>query len=802
MWVNFFKIALRNFRKHAAYSMIKIFGLSVSIACCLLMFLWVHHELSYDRHLPDAERMYRVGYYGVVRGNTMHGVQACPTLAPVLKTDFPEVESVTRFRRLGNPVIRYKDKVFSEEKWFAADPDFFSVFQLTFLAGNPETALAEPNSLVITRTTARRYFGGENPLGKTLNSDRRRDWRITGVVEDMPERSHFHFDFLASMSSYRNMGTETTWLSNNYYTYFILREGAEWREFENKLKREELAYIKPQIVDMFGMSLEQMRGQGNDYYHFLQPVTRIHLNSHLEHELEPNGDRLYVIIFILAGLAILILAVANFVNLSTARSMGRAREVGIRKSLGSTRLVLIRQFLTESVAYAFAAMILALWAVKVALPPFRVFTGKSLDLPLGDPVVLLLLLTFTLVVGLWAGLYPSFYLSSFQPVNVLRNDPGGKRAWLRSALVIFQFAIAIVLLVGTFVVRGQVAYIHGKKLNMQRERIVNIHKTDDLGREISVFKRAILEHPNVMAATNSDYLLGGLVGDSFYQQPQQPDSETRVIHHLFADADYGRVYGLELADGVFFPKDAGGDQRVLVLNESAVKILGLDEPVGKKLIRDRRGAPIPIAGVIRDFHFRSLHHSIDPLIINVMGPDAWGGREISVRLKTDRIRETIAFLERTWKRFTENQAFEYEFFDDHYDDLYRVELRTNSIFAAFSIFALFIAGLGLLGLSAFMAEQRTKEIGVRKVLGATSTGIVILLFRQFGRWIILSTVLAWPLAFFLMHNWLRSYAYHVPLGIGAFVPSFLFAVLVVLLSVGFQTVKAARANPADSLRYE
>ena len=802
MWINFIKIALRNFRKQAVYSLIKIVGLSVSIACCILMFLWVHHELSFDRHLPDVERMYRVGYYGVVRGNTVHGVQACPPMAPVLQSDFPEVEAVTRFRRLGNPVIRYKDKVFSEERWFAADADFFQVFQLPFLAGNPETALKEPNSLVITRTTARRYFGDENPLGKTLHADQRRDWRVTGVVADMPANSHFHFDFLAAMHTYRNMGTEATWLSNNYYTYLILREGVDWRRFESKLKREELTYIKPQIAEMFGMSLEQMRGQGNEYFHFLQPVTWVHLNSHLEHELEPNGDRLYVIIFILAGLAILILAVANFVNLSTARSMGRAREVGIRKTLGSTRLVLIRQFLTESVAYACGAMILALWVVKVSLLPFRTFTGKHLVLSLGDPMVLFMLLAFTLIVGLSAGLYPAFYLSSFHPVNVLRKDPGSKRAWLRSALVIFQFSIAIVLLVGTFVVRGQVEFIHGKKLNLEKERIVNIHKADDLKRNIGPFKRAILEHPNVMAATNSDYLLGGLVGDSFYQQPQQPDSETRVIHHLFADADYGRVYGLEVVEGVFFPQDSGGDQRALVLNESAVKILGLKEPVGKRLVRDRRGAPIPIVGVIRDFHFRSIHHAIDPLIINVIGREAWGGRELSVRLKTNRIQETIAFLERTWKRFSENQAFEYAFFDEHYDDLYRAELRTHSIFAAFSIFALFIAGLGLLGLSAFMAEQRTKEIGVRKVLGATSTGIVILLFRQFGRWIFFATVIAWPLGFFLMHNWLRSFAYHVPLGIGAFLPSFLFAVLVVLLSVGFQTIKAARANPADSLRYE
>lgn len=802
MWINYLKIALRNFRKHIGYSLIKIIGLSVSIACCLLILLWVRHELSYDRFLPRADRIFRVGYYGVVRGNTVHGVQACPTLAPVLNRDFPEVEAATRFRKLGNPVIRYGDKVFSEERWFTGDANFFAVFQLPFLAGNPATAMEKPGSLVISRSTARRYFGDDNPMGKTLNSDGRRDWTVTGVVSDMPENSHFHFDFLTAMNSYRGMGEETTWLSNNYYTYFILRDGVDWKRFEARLQREELQYTKPQIAEMFGMSWEQARGEGNDYYHFLQPLTWIHLNSHLEHEIEPNGNRLYVIIFLFAALAILVLAVANFINLSTARSMRRAREVGIRKALGSTRFGLVRQFLAESVGYAMLAMLLALGVVKLVLPPFGMFTGKDLVLPLGDPATLFLLPAFALVVGLCAGMYPAFFLSSFRPAKVLQSDPGGKRARLRSALVVFQFAIAIILLVGTFVVRRQVDFIRQKNLTMQRERIINIHKVDDLGRDIRAFKQAIQAHPNVTAVSNSDCILGGLIGDGFYRQPQQPDSETRVIHHLFVDADYGRVYGLEMAAGVFFPADFGQDRRALVLNESAVKTLGLKDPVGKLLVPNRRGAPLPVVGVVRDFHFRSIHHAIDPLVINVQGRDAFGGREISVRLETNHIKETVAFLEATWKRFSTNQAFEYEFFDEYYDGLYRTELRTGSIFAAFSLFALFIAGLGLLGLSAFMAEQRTKEIGIRKVLGATAANIVRLLLEQFGRWILIATVVAWPLAYLIMQNWLGSFAYHVALGIGAFVPSILFLILVVLLAAAGQTVKAARANPADSLRYE
>lgn len=801
MFKNYLKIIIRNFKKHLGYSFINIFGLSVSIVCCILMFLWVNDELSYDRFYPQADRIYRIGYYGVVQGNTMHGVQACPTLEPVLNQDFPEVEVATKFSKLGYPVMRYGDKVFSEERYFAADPHFFEVFQIPFIAGDPETALSKPSSMVINQSTAEKYFGDENPIGKTLNSDNRRDWLVTGVVKDMPKNAHFHFDLLVSMSSYRGMGEETTWISNNYYTYFILQKGVDWKTFEQKLQQEEIKYIEPQVAEMFGVSWEQMLQAGNEYYHFLQPLTWIHLHSHLEHELEPNGDMIYVTIFIIAALGILILAVANFVNLSTARSMNRAREVGIRKSVGSTRTILIRQFLTESLIYVFISMILALLLVQIVLPAFQKLTGKSLALPLGDPVMILLILGFILIVGLLAGLYPAFFLSSFRPVSVLKKDAQTtQNSWIRSALVVFQFSIAIILIIGTFVVRRQVGYIQDQKLTMSKEKILNIHKTDDLGREISTFKQIISKHPNIIAATNTNVLLGGLIGDNFYKVPGRPENEQRVIHNLFTDADYGQVYGVKMTEGTFFPDDFSSDKQALVLNESAVRILELKDPVGQNL--DLAGRIMPIVGVTEDFHYRSIHHPIAPLIINVLGRDAWGGREISLRISTKNIQETIAFLEKTWREFSGNQAFEYEFFDDYYDSMYRAEFRTNSIFIAFSLFAVFIAGLGLLGLSAFMAEQRTKEIGIRKVLGATSGNIVVMLIKQFTKWIIISTVIAWPLAFFFMKSWLQNFAYHVNLGIWIFIPSFFFALLVVMLSVSYQTVKAARANPVNSLRYE
>jgi putative ABC transport system permease protein len=801
MFKNYLRMVVRNFKKHRGYSLINLFGLSVSLACCIFMLLWVYNELSYDRFYPQADRIYRVGYYSVVEGNTLQGVTACSTLASKLNRDFPEVKVATRFITLEAPVIRYEDKVFSEERYFVADPHFFKVFQIPFVAGDPETALEKPNSLVINQSTAQKYFDKENPIGKTLNFDNRRDWLVTGVVQDIPRNAHFHFDLLSSMNSFKSMSEGTTWMFNFYYVYFILQDGVNWKKFEQKLRQTELKYIKSQVAELYEVNYEEMIQAGYQYYHFLQPLTWIHLHSHLEHELAPNGDVIYVNIFTIAALGILVLAVANFVNLSTARSLNRAREVGIRKLVGSTRAILIRQFLTESVLSAFFPMILALLMVIIIMPAFQTFSGKSLVLPFGDPFVILLILGFILIFGLLAGLYPAFFLSSFRPVSVLKQEKvTSKSSWMRSALVVFQFSIAIILVIGAFVVRKQVHFIQNQKLSMRREQIVIIHRAADMGWEISAFKQMISKQPTVLAVSNSNVVLGGTVGEDIYKVPGRPDAEKRTIHHIYTDADYNKVYGIRMVSGTFYPDEFGDEHRGLVINESAVRLLGLKDPVGQNL--ETHGQTFPIVGVTEDFHYRSIHNPIAPLIINVLGRYACGGSEISVRISAQNVQQTSAFLDKTWRQFSGNQAFEYEFFDDYYDNMYRAELRANGIFTAFAILAVLIAGLGLLGLSTFMVEQRTKEIGIRKVLGATSGGIVVMLIKQFNKWILISTVIAWPLAFCFMRVWLQNFAYKVHMGIWVFILSFLFGLLVVMLSVGYQTIKAARANPVDSLKYE
>ena len=802
MIINYFKIALRNIRKQKGYTAINIFGLAISIACCGLMFLWVLDELSYDRFYDHADRIYRVGYYAVIEGNEMHGVHACSPLARVLVDDFPEVLAATRFHKMGYPVLRYEDKVFSEERWYAADSTFFEVLPRPFIAGDPKTALREPNSLIITRSMAEKYFGDGDPMGKVINSDNRRDWVVTGVVEDIPLNSHFHYDFLASMISY-NMGDEPTWMSNNYYTYFLLREGVTWKGFEEKLKQHEISYIEPQIMEMFGATYEQMLQSGANYYHFLQPLTWIHLHSHLEHELEPNGDMIYIYIFIAAAVGVLLLAVVNFVNLSTARSANRAREVGIRKTVGSTRSVLMGQFLTESILHTAAASALALFLLALALPASNQFMGKELHLPhLGDPRIIFGWLSFILVVGLLAGVYPAFILSQFKPVTALRV--GGvhatKRPRTRNLLVAFQFIVATILIIGTLIVRQQVNFIQQQNLHSEQEQVVIIHKTDDLGQHIQAFKQSLLDNPSVLGVSNSHVLFGGAVGDDLFKVPGKADEEKRVIHHIFTDADFCRVYTLNMVSGEFFPDDFPPDRRGLVLNESAVRALEMEDPVGSLLELD--GKTYPIVGVVKDFHFKSLHTAIAPLILNVLGREAFGGRYLSVRISSEAVQNTITSIQKVWRQFMGNQAFEYEFFDDYYDSMYRAELRTKDVFAVFTIFALFIACLGLFGLSSYTTQQRTKEIGIRKVLGASVMRVMTLMTKDFIKWVLVANVIAWPIAWVAMNTWLQNFAYRVEVNLWMFLPTGVIVVVVAAVTVSSQSIKAALANPVKSLRYE
>jgi len=807
MFKNYIKIALRNFLKHKGFSFINIFGLAIGMACCILIVLYVQDEVSYDRYHEKADRIYRVGIRGFVNNNLFHGVISCAPMAQTLVDEFPEVTAATRLQNPGFPVFRYKDKVFSEEKVFWVDQAFFDVFTVPFIKGNPESALSQPNTIVLTRSMALKYFGDDDPIGKNLNSDNQRDYLVTGVVEDVPHNSHFHYDFLASLITYE-ASRSPIWVSNNYYTYVLLHEGASPEAFEAKLDELVKKYVGPQIEAALSITLEQFFASGGEWAYFIQPLTDIHLHSHLDYELEPNGDIAYVYIFSIIALGILLVACINFVNLATARAANRAREVGIRKTVGSNRGQLIQQFLSETTIMSFFAVLLALLAVQILLPLFNNITGKELAVPYIQNVLTIpLLLGLVLFIGILAGTYPAFFLASFDPVVVLKTEMSGrsKKSNMRSVLVVFQFTVSIVLIVGTIIVSRQLTYIQNRNLGFDKEQIVIVKKTDDIGDQVPVFRQELLKNPEVINATNTNNLIGNEFGNSAYKLAGATGEETHLLWTYRTDPHFVETYQIEMAAGRYYEEGRQADQQSAVINEAAVKDLGLIDPIGKQIVaiapNPDRSSTFTIIGVMKNFHYKSLHHQINPLIVHLYGPKG-RGRYVSVRIQSENIRETMGFLENTWRKFAANQAFEYEFFDDHFASIYQAEERTGQIFFSFSLLAIFIASLGLFGLAAFVSEQRTKEIGIRKVLGATESGIVFLLSRQFTKWVVFSNLFAWPIAYYFMQKWLQRFAYQTSISVWYFLFAFIVVLFVALLTVCYQTVKAARSNPVELLRYE
>lgn len=805
MFKNYLKVAVRNFFKHRGFSFINIFGLAVGVACCLTIVLYVLDEISYDRYHDRAEQIYRVGIDGYINNIAFHGVVTCSPMAQTLVREFPEVEAATRLRNFGFPVFRYEDKVFSEERVFWVDPSFIDVFTVPFIEGDPKTALTEPNSIVLTRSMALKYFGREDPMGRSLNADRSRDYLITGVVEDVPHNSHFHYDFLASLSTYDD-SQSPIWISNNYYTYVLLRKDASPEAFEGKLVELVKKYVGPQIKVAAGLTLEQFYESGGKWGYFIQPLTDIHLHSHLEFEIEPNGDIAYVYIFSIIAIGILLVAGVNFVNLATARSVNRAREVAIRKTVGSRRPQLIRQFLAETTLMSFIAVILALIAVQFVLPTFNTITGKDLTIPyMQNAYTIPALFGVVLLIGVLAGIYPAFFLASFDPAIVLKSETMGRtrKSKLRNVLVVFQFTVSIFLIIGTFIVNRQLRYIQNKNLGFNKDQIVVVKKTDDIGNQIQAFRQELVKNANVIDATNTARLIGETFGNSAYKLAGASGEETHLLWTYFTDPHFADTYQIEMAAGRYFEEGRQADQQAVVLNETAVKELGLTDPVGKQIeaLRPTRSLTFTIIGVMKDFHFESLHFQIRPLIITLWPPNN-RGRYVSVRVSSEGIRNTLVFLENKWRKFAGNQAFEYEFLDDHFAKIYQSEERTGQIFFSFSLLAIIIASLGLLGLAAFIGEQRTKEIGIRKVLGATDSKIMLLLSRQFTKWVIMSNLFAWPTAYYFMHKWLQRFAFQPGLSVWSFLLASLVVFFVALLTVSYQTVKAARANPVDLLRYE
>ncbi|MFT3678994.1 MAG: ABC transporter permease [Ferruginibacter sp.] len=804
---NYFKIAFRNLWKYKGFSAINITGLAIGIATCLIIALFVSNELGYDRFNKNADRIARVVFQGNVQGEKMKEAVVMAPVAPTFKKDFPEVEEATRIRHYGAPKLVYNNKDFRGDAFAFVDSNFFRVFSFSFIAGDAATALNEPNSVVITNTIAKKYFGNNNAVGKVISfkDGRNAACKVTAVVDDMPANSHFHFDLFASLSSLPE-AREFNWMSSNFFTYLLLKNKNDYTKLEAKLPGMVEKYIGPQMADGTGMSLEAFRKAGNDISFHLQRLTDIHLYSDIPNDLGAPGDVKYVYIFGAIAIFMLLIACINFMNLSTAGASNRSREVGIRKVLGSMKLELVRQFLTESVVIAAIALILSIGLIFLALPWFNEITGQQLTLSFKDhPFLVPGLLLIVVITGILAGSYPAFYLSSFKPVSVLKGKfvAGKKTISLRSGLVVFQFFISIVLIVGTTVVYKQLSYIQGKNVGYNKDNVLVVSDTWQLGKNQDAFRQQLLANPGIAAVSGSRYVPAGTSdNNNFFVTPG--DESTQMVKTLRYEVDenYISVLGIQLVKGRNFSTQFGMDSASVILNETAANALGWkDNAVGRVISRtSKRGEKehYNVIGVVKDFHFRSLHERISPLVM-VMAPSQ---DNFIVKLKTKDAAGMIASLKKEWNKFGPEEPLNYSFLDDRYNNTYKAEQKIGLIMGIFAGLTIFVACLGLFGLAKFATVQRTKEIGIRKVLGASVAQVSAMLSKEFVKLVVIACVIAFPLSYWAMNKWLEDFAYRIDISWFVFVFAGIVSLLIALFTVSFQTVRAALVNPVKSLRTE
>jgi len=808
MLKNYFKVALRNLWKNKAFSAINIIGLAAGLGVCLLIVLYVVDELSYDKYNTKAERIYRLDA-DIYFNNTGFNAAVSPKpLAKALKTDYPQVEQMVRTNSAGDVMVKKGDNFIQDHHLVFADSTFFQVFTLPMVAGDPATALNEPNSIVIDESAARRYFNTTDVVGRTLELENKTFCKVTGVIRDIPQQSHFHFSFIRPLRDSYNNDDENDWLSNNYISYILAKPGVSRDFLQGRIDATVDNYLSKQLQDLLHTSTQDMKKQGNYFKYHLMPLLDIHLHSNKSYEFEANGNINYVTIFSFIAVLILLIACVNFMNLSTARSANRAKEVGIRKVAGSTKGHLILQFLLESVLLSFFSLLLALGIALLLLPMFNTLAGKELHAGmLFSGRFLPVLVAVVFLVGCIAGSYPAFYLSSFQPIQVLKGRiaSGFKSSWLRSSLVVFQFTISIMLIIGTLVIYNQLKYMRSRELGFNREQVLVIHGAYEAGDPIKSFRQELLKLSGVVDATLSGDLPasgGGYSQNGWFRDQSMDAKRVTVMTTLFVDEHYIPTLGMKMVKGRNFSKDFPTDSVGIILNESAAALLGMKDPVNETMYRPKDNNMTPLAmhvvGVVKDFNYNSMHEKVGPLIMRL----ADNRGKMAIRLRPGTATAMVHQIEAKWQTMARGLPFSYTFMDNDFNNLYHAEQQTGQVFITFALFAILIACLGLFGLVTYAAEQRMKEIGVRKVLGAKVAGIVALLSKDFTRLVLISALIAFPLAWWGMHQWLQSFAYRIGLSWWVFVVAGSGAMLIALLTVSVQTVRAALANPVKSLRSE
>lgn len=802
MLMNYIKTALRSFRRNKSFSIINIAGLAFGLTCFILMGVFVIDELSFDRYADDANNIYRVHLNVTGNGDVAVYPNVDFAVGDGMKSAFPEIKTFTRISP-ATDFVKWGDRQFKETKLGFADSNMLQVFSIPLVQGSNESALVQPNSVVISKDFARKYFGETSPMGQSLEIGLNKAlYKVTGVFDQFPGNSHFHFDAVLSMTTFKI--SQPTWSNLGPYTYLVLNKGADAKKLETKFPQLVAKYIVPEIQHDMGVSLAEAQKSVNTFVFTLQPLTGIHLNSHTKYEIEPNGDKQYVYIFSAIALFILLLACINFTNLSIARSAKRAKEVGVRKVMGSGKGQLVKQFLSESVLMSFCAMVLAFVLVVILLPYFNQLSGKQIGAQYFANYRLIgTLILVLLVVGIVSGVYPSLFLSSFNPIKVLKGTlvKGNRRNVLRSGLVVFQFFVSTALTMSTIIVYKQMKFMENKKLGYDKNQVLYLPDARLMGKNQDAFKQDILQDRRVVAASISRSVPGDDFMDGTEVHPVNDNGNGTDIHMniYHVDYDYVKTLGIQLKRGRYFSPDFGSDSAAVVINEAAVRKLGWSnvDPVGRTIVRSGQ-QKFTVVGVLEDFHYTSARHEVAPLMM-MLGRN-YGG--LVMKIKADNVSAFLNDLKTKWNSFNPQGPLSFTFLDDKFAALYASELRTQKIFSSFAVIAMLIAGLGLFGLSAYMIEQRTREIGIRKVLGASAQTIIFLVSKEFLLLVAFAFLISVPVTWWGMQRWLESYAYRIQIGFNIFLIAGLAAVLIAAITISFQTIRAAWMNPVNSLRSE
>jgi putative ABC transport system permease protein len=807
MILNFFKVAFRNMMKYKSYSFINVIGLSIGMACVILIFLFVRNEQSYDTFYPNSQSVYRLANKAKMGEQVYNSTLMCAPIGPAMVADFPQVVDAVRFYIEEDYLVGRGERQFVEDRVILADSSFFKVFPVPFLNGNAETALNGTRSLVLSSTMAQKYFGEEDPVGKMLKLNGDEEYTVTGVFEDLPDNTHFHFNFVIPLLVDANH--ENHWFTQYLYTYLLLEEGVDYKDVEAMFQDFIVRHVGPRVKELLGIDLDAWEESGNEYAFYLEPEEWIYLHSKADYQIEAVSSVRTIQIISIIAFFILLLACVNFLNLTTARSYTRAREVGVRKVFGSSRVALIAQFLSETFLMTMFALALALLEVELFLPLFNQVSQKSLSFGLLLNVeALLFIIGVSLFVVFFAGSYTALSLSGFRLSSVLKGEvrTGRRGKRIRSALVIFQFAVAMVILVSALVIQTQVKYMQGKKLGFEKEQVLVVDRAHVLQEEQ---KRSIRQEfkrsPEIKNVAFTSHIPGrGANGWSMY--PEGASNEEMVhFRTMYVDQEFLDVLGVKLKEGRSFSSDRLTDTATVVANQEAIRAMGYDHPVGRQVFapgmtNDDTKTPLEIIGVMQDFHFESMRQEIAPLLL-LYAPNMTN-RYMMIKLAPGEIENGLNRVRQKWELLTHGQPFEYFFLDNDFNNLFKSEMRVSRILSIFTLLCFLIACLGLLGLVSFEMQQRVKEIGIRKVLGCSELNLIAILSRDMVGSVLAANVIAWPVTYFVMQKWLTDFAYRIGFPWYYFAIGLVLSILLAVAIVSSHSMKVVRDNPVDSLKYE